>query len=57
MRLHNMEEMSQKYHRKFPKGSVPTKPTTYRMTEKFYAKGSVSGTMKTQNVNKSLELV
>jgi hypothetical protein len=52
-----MEEMSQKYHGKFPKGTVPTKATTYRMTEMFYAKGSVSGTMKTQNVNKTLKLV
>jgi hypothetical protein len=48
---------SQKYNGKFPKGTVPTKATTYRMTEKFYAKGSLSGTTKTQNVNKSLELV
>ena len=56
-RVHIMEEMSQKYHGKFSKGTVPTKATTYRMTEKFYAKGSVSGTMKTQNVNKSLEFV
>jgi hypothetical protein len=52
-----MKEMSQKYHGKFPKETVPTKATTYRMTEKFYANGSVSGTMKTQNVNKSFELV
>ena len=52
-----MEEMSQKYHGKFPQGTVPIKATTYRMTEKFHAKGSVSGTTKTLNVNKSLELV
>jgi hypothetical protein len=52
-----MEEMSQKYHGKFPKGTMPTNARTYRTTEKFYAKGSVSGTMKTQNVNKRLELV
>jgi len=48
-----MEEMSQKYHGKSPKGTVPTKATTYRTTGKFYAKGSVSGIMKTQNVNKA----
>jgi hypothetical protein len=52
-----MKEMSQKYHAKFTKETVPTKATTYRMTETFYAKRSVSGTMKTQNVSKSLELV
>jgi hypothetical protein len=47
-----MVEMSLKYHGKCPKGTVPTKATTYRKTEKFYAKGSVSGTMNTQNVKK-----
>lgn len=57
IRVHIMEEMSQKYHGKFPQGTVPTKATTYRMTEKFYAQEWMSGTMKTLNVNKSLELV
>jgi hypothetical protein len=55
--LYIMEEMSQKYHGKVPKQAAPTKATTYRTEEKFYAKRSVSGPMKTQMTNKRLELV